>query len=481
MTESRGSRDRAISPLAWETTGHAVEGVGAGGSDGGDVYGAVIPSPSNPAVSTGRKSGSAGVDPGSPRPLHFALICPPFHSHIRVFEALAGALAARGHRSTFVLNAGADRFLSDRSLPVRTVGATGTDLGAVIRRAASPNGPLGILRTVADTAALTDALCRGGPAALEAIDADAVVGDQMEPAAGLIAARLGVPLVSLACALPINAAPGIPLPFLDWPYDPSARGLTRNRRGERVARFLLRRQRETIGRWSQAFDLAHRSTLEDCLSPLLQLSQCPSSFDFPRPADPVFHAVGPIRADGAAAAELPFAIDADRPFVFCSLGTLQGHRLGIFKAVAKACRALDAQLLVAHCGGLDEAEARSIGADFVADFAPQAAVLARADVCVTHGGMNTVLDALQAGVPTLVIPIAFDQPGIAARVAHHGVGRKLSRMWSTVHKVEADLKALLGDPSYRAKAGAIGRTIPASGGGAQAARLIEEALLATER
>jgi zeaxanthin glucosyltransferase len=47
--------------------------------------------------------------------------------------------------------------------------------------------------------------------------------------------------------------------------------------------------------------------------------------------------------------------DPGRPFVFASLGTLQGQRFGLFRRIAKACRRLDAQLLVAHCGGLDAA------------------------------------------------------------------------------------------------------------------------------
>ncbi|GGD32135.1 nucleotide disphospho-sugar-binding domain-containing protein [Aureimonas glaciei] len=404
---------------------------------------------------------------------HYALICPPFYSHVRVFEALAEALAARGHRTTFVLNAGGERLISSDGPAVVTTGPGG-DLDAIIKRAARPNGPLGILRTVADTARLTDALCRDGPALLKAIGADAIVGDQMEPAAGLLAAHLGLPLVSVACALPVNAAPGVPLPFLGWPYDPSLAGLKRNRAGEKVAAFLLRRQRRTIEAWATRFGLAPRTTMEDCASPLLQISQCPAGFDFPRPPDPRFHAVGPIRKATSDEA-LPFGLHPKRPFVFASLGTLQGHRLDIFKTVASACRRIDAQLLVAHCGGLSEAAAYSLGADFVTDFAPQAAVLARADACVTHGGMNTVLDALQAAVPLLVIPIAFDQPGIAARVVHHGVGRMLPRRGLTSTAVAAALRPLIEKPEATAKAAWLGREIAKAGGATLAARLIEEA------
>ncbi|BDA86177.1 oleandomycin glycosyltransferase [Aureimonas sp. SA4125] len=404
---------------------------------------------------------------------HYALICPPFYSHVRVFEALAEALAARGHRATFVLNAGGERLVATGGPGVVTTGPGG-DLDRIIKRAAQPNGPLGILRTVADTAGLTAALCRDGPALLKAIGAEAIIGDQMEPAAGLLAAHLGLPLVSVACALPVNAAPGVPLPFLGWPYDPSPAGLKRNRAGEKVAAFLLRRQRRTIEAWAARFDLGRRTTMEDCVSPILQLSQCPAGLDFPRPPHPHFHAVGPIRK-AAPEASLPFDIDPKRPFVFASLGTLQGHRLDIFKVVASACRRMGAQLLVAHCGGLSAAQAACIGADFVTDFAPQAAVLARADACMTHGGMNTVLDALQAAVPLLVIPIAFDQPGIGARVVHHGVGRMLPRRGLTPATLESALRPLIERPEATARAAWLGREIAKAGGATLAARLVEEA------
>ncbi|HEX8416986.1 MAG TPA: hypothetical protein VF641_05215, partial [Methylobacterium sp.] len=257
----------------------------------------------------------------------FALICPPFLSHVRVFEALAGRLAARGHDVVFVLDAGAKR-LVEGPFEVRGIApVAGLDPDQLLRRAARPTGPLGILRTVADTAALTDALCREAPAILRAGNFDAVIGDEMEPAAGLMADSLGLPFASVAAALPVETVPGMPPPYLGWPYDPSKKGLKRNRGGARIAAIFLTEQRRTLERWAERFGLPPRATLADCLSPTLRLSQTVAGFDFPRPVSPIFHAVGPIRAGaGPGAAPLPFSPDPSRPLVFASLGTLQGHR-----------------------------------------------------------------------------------------------------------------------------------------------------------
>lgn len=407
----------------------------------------------------------------------FALVCPPFPSHIRVFEALAGRLEARGHETVFVLNAGAERFVRPGRAVLSAGPVEGLDPDELLRRAARPTGPLGILRTVSDTAALTNALCRDGPAFLREARVDAVIGDEMEPAAGLVAAHLKLPFASVAAALPVETVPGMPPPYLGWPYDPSRKGLKRNRGGARIARILLTEQRRTIEAWAKRFGLSPRATLSDCLSPQLQLSQTVAGFDFPRPSSPIFHAVGPIREAGAAsAAPLPFTPDPDRPLVFASLGTLQGHRTGLFRAMAVGCRSVGASLVVAHCGGLSHEEAAGLGADHVFADLPQEAVLARASACITHGGMNTVMDSLAAGVPMLAIPIAFDQPGVAARIVHHGVGLRLSRVLLSPRRIASSLDALLASSGTRNRAAAIGREIAASGGADLAADLIEGVL-----
>ena len=56
---------------------------------------------------------------------------------------------------------------------------------------------------------------------------------------------------------------------------------------------------------------------------------------------------------------------------------------------------------------------------------PQLEVLKMADVFVTHGGMNSVSEALAYGVPMVVIPFVSDQPVNARCIEKLGVGKKL--------------------------------------------------------
>jgi len=405
---------------------------------------------------------------------HIALICPAFFSHLRAFEALGEALRAVGHEVTFLLPAGASAMVRRPGLAVAEVPlAAGYDPGAVIRRAARPRGLFGILRTVRDGALTTDALCREGPRLLRERGIQAVVGDELEPAAGLLARHLGVPFVSLAAALPIERDPTLPMPFLGWRYDPSRRGRIRNDGGEFVGGLLLRRQREVIRAWARAFALPHLENDVDCLSDHLRLTQTVAAFDFPRPAS-ALRPVGPIRLPQAEHAASSPPAQRSRPFVFASLGTLQGHRFELFQAIAAACRDLDADLLVAHCGGLDPAQAARLDAGTVVDFADQMATLRRADACITHGGLNTVLDALAVGTPMLALPIAFDQPGVGARILHHRVGEALPAGWATRAGIRRRLERLFRDRiGYVAAAAPARSQIVRSGGAREAAALID--------
>jgi zeaxanthin glucosyltransferase len=414
---------------------------------------------------------------------HFAVIALPFHSHLRAIEAIAVELLARGHRVTFVQQADVGAALRHSQLGFAVVGLGSHppgSLNAVIDRAARPGGPWGIRRVITDMAAATDMLCRDAPTVLRSIDAEAVIADQMEPAGGLVAEHLGLPFVSVACALPVNREAQVPLPVMPWRYRATAWGEQLNHHSSRVYDRVMQAHAKVIAHYAAAFGLPPRERLDECLSPLLQLSQTTTGFDFPRTTLPDHvHGVGPLRSALTEEPALDVPVVTGRPFVFASLGTLQGDRFGLFQRIAEACRELDVQLLIAHCGRLNPSQKSrllQVGASWVTDFAPQRAVLARADALITHAGLNTVLDALDAGVPSLALPIAFDQPGVAARVVHAGVGLKLDPRLASRPRIVRALRRVLREPEFAQRARNLGGELRAAGGTPRAAQLIEGAL-----
>ncbi|WP_114228200.1 MULTISPECIES: glycosyltransferase [Sphingomonas] len=401
---------------------------------------------------------------------HFGLICPPFTAHLDSLAALGEELVRRGHRATFVLNTGAE--VRGTSLPVVHVPARPGDpaVARILATAARPSGLAGTLRTIADSAALTSQLCAGGMSAIRELDLDAIVGDQLEPAAGLLARAARLPQVSVACALPIDHSPGVPLPYLDWPYDPSPRGRERARFAQKAGAVLSWRQRAALIRWSGKLGLRRTlRTPQDCLAPL-QLAQVVRGYDFPRPDPAPFHAVGPLRSAQASEA-LPFTPDPSRPLVFATFGTLQGGRPELWRRLATAVHAAGAQLVIAHGGQLTAAEARATGADHVHAFLPYRAVLRHAALCIGHGGSNLVLDALACGVPLLIKPFDFDQPGNLARVLHHGLGERLVNK-----EIALQIRRLLADDRTRVRCHRLAQEIAAAGGTPRAADLVETVL-----
>ncbi|MFC4930172.1 glycosyltransferase [Massilia sp. GCM10023247] len=417
---------------------------------------------------------------------HFGVVAPAFYSHFSALSALALALVARGHRVTFLQQADAAVYVGDARLGFHALGSASHppgSLAASLRRAANPGSPLGLRRVITDMARTTTMLCRELPAAIEALRIDALLGDQMEAAAGLVAESLGLPFVSVACALPVNREPGIPLPVMPFDWSDSERALHICEGSTRVYDWMMGPHRSAIEGEARRLGLPARGALHDCLSPLAQLSQTVAAFEFPRKHLPAhFHHVGPLRAAHGkppARVEAMPEIDPGRPFVFASLGTLQGQRFGLFKRIARACRAQGVQLLVAHCGGLDTRQAQALqdaGATWTCAFAPQEAVLARADAVISHAGLNTVMDAIAAHTPILALPIAFDQPGVAARVCHAGIGLRASPRFSSSATLGRQLARLLEEPGFKANCAALAHSVNSAGGAGRAADIVEAAL-----
>ncbi|WP_265501890.1 glycosyltransferase [Paracoccus beibuensis] len=391
------------------------------------------------------------------------MICPPLPSHLRAFEAIGNELLARGHQVIFLAepDAGVSAHHVVHALPPDT---------------ALPHGR-GFIRDIRAGARRTDRLCRFGPQIITELSPDLILGDQTEPAAGLLSEALGVRMLSVACALPFDPEPGVPLPFLGWPYDPTEDGLRRNDGGQTVARLLMTPHRKVIGDWANRWGLGRRESFADCLSPLGTLAQTVPGFDFPRPVSSGrLVELGPFRRNPPETFPRDIKPDTARPLVYVSLGTLQGHRWPLMARIARACRNLGAQVIVSHGNMLEAATAARIDADWVRSFVPQRAVLARADLCVTHGGLNTTLECLVQGVPMLAIPLAHDQPGVAARIERSGVGLRLCRMSRGQGRIEAALSRLLSEPGFAANARGMAAAASQLPGAAGAVEQIERLL-----
>jgi MGT family glycosyltransferase len=166
-----------------------------------------------------------------------------------------------------------------------------------------------------------------------------------------------------------------------------------------------------------------------------------------------------------------------RPLIYGSLGTLVNGLGDVYKHILKAVEALEGVQVVLSIGKNISPEnlGRIPSNAIVVRSAPQIELLKRAVLCITHAGLNTVLESLAQGVPMVAIPIGYDQPGTAARIAYHGVGEFIELEELTTQRLRGLIEKVLQDSSYRERADYFQKEISKTRGLDVAANIIEEA------
>ncbi|MFD9811716.1 glycosyltransferase [Streptomyces sp. NPDC059080] len=152
-------------------------------------------------------------------------------------------------------------------------------------------------------------------------------------------------------------------------------------------------------------------------------------------------------------------LPADRPLVFAAIGTalpmilamrergvelLPGmtHPEEMLRATVEALSRLHCSAIVAT-GGVPLDGVEPAPHVRLVDRLAQPLLLECADLFVTHGGYNSVREAVRTGTPMAVLPNFGDQPHNAARVAELGLGRHVTE--TTPDAVAAACQDLLED------------------------------------
>ena len=92
---------------------------------------------------------------------------------------------------------------------------------------------------------------------------------------------------------------------------------------------------------------------------------------------------------------------------------------------------------------------------------------------MSHGGHNTVCEALAQGVPLVLAPIRDDQPIVADQVVRAGAGVRVRFGRVGSQELRDAVAGVLADPDIRQAAAAIARSFRAAGGASAAADVIE--------
>jgi zeaxanthin glucosyltransferase len=96
------------------------------------------------------------------------------------------------------------------------------------------------------------------------------------------------------------------------------------------------------------------------------------------------------------------------------MGTLLNGRADVFRTIiAAVAKHKDLQLMLSVGDQIDPKQiGLAPGNAIIVNRAPQLELLKFASLCITHAGLNTVLESLAQGVPQVAIPVAYDQPAL---------------------------------------------------------------------
>ncbi len=407
---------------------------------------------------------------------HFAFVCVPTTGHINPLVATAKELVARGHSATFFHHPDLEPVIRGAGVAFHPIGSAfggPGSLDAAIAKVRLVKGLSGVRVLLRDFSRGIAMYCEELPDAFGKLKVDMIVSDWGEPAAGLVAYHLGLPFVSICAALPFNSEPGVPAPSVGWAFGATPWHRYRNQVSWRAEEWMKRPLRDVIRTYAERWHLRPFLRVEEVASPFAQIAQLVPALDFPRRSlTGCFHYCGPLRFPQTTIVRRQSGRRTGR--AFASLGSLMGHRAEIFERIAEAAEDCGLDLTIAHGGLLAPADvARLSRKASVVDFIPYDEILQNVDVAIMHGGMNGVLDALAHGVPLVVVPLAFDQAAIAARVSYAGAG-VICRPRAMKRRLAGAIRMVLADPSFADAADRIGKDIQAAGGVGKAVDIIEQ-------
>jgi zeaxanthin glucosyltransferase len=151
-----------------------------------------------------------------------------------------------------------------------------------------------------------------------------------------------------------------------------------------------------------------------------------------------------------------FSKSKERPLLYCSFGSTDLEEAGDVKNFLKLLIQIvndKKYLCVVSCASKDILESAHDKSPHIFAFqnVPQLKILRHAKVFITHGGLNSIKEAINAEIPMLVYPIRpnADNFGNAARVAYHELGLCGNLTKDSIAQIDEKIGALLNNEMYR--------------------------------
>jgi MGT family glycosyltransferase len=412
---------------------------------------------------------------------HFGALSYKGIGHLNPLIVLSRQLMARGHRVTFFQKPELEARVRQYGLEFSPIGGDRS------------SGKQGLTDTQRSTLSAIAALrynlgrivddmetsLRETPGALTQAGIDALIIDEISLSGPTLAQMLHLPYFVVSTSVPHNFGWTVPYWLAGCNYRTTYFSRLQNAllqlsvlRMRGPARWKLDDYRRQVG-------LGPIRGIQKVFPELAHIAQLPRCLDFPRSKLPNnFYYTGPFVDEAARPpVEFPWNRLDGRPLIYASLGTRKNSQPAIFPLIAEACDALNLQLVISLGGRRDPETFDDLpGHPVIVRDAPQLELIKRAEIVITHGGLNTVLETLLEGKPMIAIPMAYDQPAVAARLAWLRVAEVLPVKKISEKQIRLALSKLLNNTSYRDAATELQTWIQSARGLERAVEVIEEAL-----
>ncbi len=157
--------------------------------------------------------------------------------------------------------------------------------------------------------------------------------------------------------------------------------------------------------------------------------------------------------------------------IYISLGTVNNILLKFYKNCIEALKDTDYEVIMSVGKFTDISSFGNIPDNFtVKNSVNQIDVLQKADVFLTHCGMNSVNESIYYGVPMVLFPQTSEQGGVARRVSDFDAGIYLKK--NNPQNILESINEVLKNSSYKQNVMKIRETFIKSGGASQAADAI---------